>query len=87
MGRMWRRGAGTVALALGIALVAFAPAAHSAVPLGQPAFYTWQAPYDEWTAGQRVVALTFDDGPGPYTPQVMAVLEQYHVPALSLIHI
>jgi peptidoglycan/xylan/chitin deacetylase (PgdA/CDA1 family) len=29
----------------------------------------------------REVALTFDDGPGPYTPQVLAVLDRYHVPA------
>jgi len=29
----------------------------------------------------REVALTFDDGPGPYTPGVLSVLEQYHVPA------
>ena len=47
----------------------------------QPAFYTWQAPGDAWTAGRRVIALTFDDGPGPYTPQVLSVLEAYHVPA------
>ena len=66
---MWGRSAFTAALALGIALVVMAPAAHSAVPLGQPAFYTWQAPYGEWTAGQRVVALTFDDGPVVYTPR------------------
>jgi peptidoglycan/xylan/chitin deacetylase (PgdA/CDA1 family) len=25
------------------------------------------------------VALTFDDGPGPYTPALLAVLEHYHV--------
>ena len=47
----------------------------------QPAFYTWQAPGGAWTAGRRVIALTFDDGPGPYTPQVLSVLEAYHVPA------
>ncbi len=47
----------------------------------QPAFFTWQAPGDAWTAGQRVIALTFDDGPGPYTPQVLRALQQYHVPA------
>jgi peptidoglycan/xylan/chitin deacetylase (PgdA/CDA1 family) len=47
----------------------------------QPSFYTWQAPGDAGTAGQRVIALTFDDGPGPFTPQVLSVLEQYHVPA------
>jgi peptidoglycan-N-acetylglucosamine deacetylase len=27
------------------------------------------------------VALTFDDGPGPYTPGVLSVLEREHVPA------
>ncbi len=29
----------------------------------------------------REIALTFDDGPGPYTPQVLGVLERYRVPA------
>jgi peptidoglycan/xylan/chitin deacetylase (PgdA/CDA1 family) len=29
----------------------------------------------------RDVALTFDDGPGPYTPQVLSMLESTHVPA------
>jgi peptidoglycan-N-acetylglucosamine deacetylase len=29
----------------------------------------------------RDVALTFDDGPGPYTPGVLDVLERYHAPA------
>ena len=28
-----------------------------------------------------MIALTFDDGPGPYTPAVLSVLEQYRVPA------
>jgi peptidoglycan/xylan/chitin deacetylase (PgdA/CDA1 family) len=46
-----------------------------------PAFYTWQAPGGAGTAGARVVALTFDDGPSAYTPGVLSVLEQYHVPA------
>jgi peptidoglycan/xylan/chitin deacetylase (PgdA/CDA1 family) len=54
-------------------------AAESAGP--QPAFYTYQAPGGASTAGERVIALTFDDGPGPYTPQVLSVLQQYHVPA------
>jgi peptidoglycan/xylan/chitin deacetylase (PgdA/CDA1 family) len=27
------------------------------------------------------VALTFDDGPGPYTPEVLSVLEHFHVRA------
>jgi peptidoglycan-N-acetylglucosamine deacetylase len=30
---------------------------------------------------KREIALTFDDGPGPYTPGVLAVLERKHVPA------
>jgi peptidoglycan/xylan/chitin deacetylase (PgdA/CDA1 family) len=29
----------------------------------------------------RDVALTFDDGPGPYTPEVLGVLEREHAPA------
>lgn len=32
-------------------------------------------------ATKPYVALTFDDGPGPYTPQVLSVLERYHVHA------
>jgi peptidoglycan/xylan/chitin deacetylase (PgdA/CDA1 family) len=30
---------------------------------------------------KREIALTFDDGPGPYTPGVLAVLQREHVPA------
>jgi peptidoglycan/xylan/chitin deacetylase (PgdA/CDA1 family) len=33
------------------------------------------------TARVRDIALTFDDGPGPYTPGVLSVLEQAHVRA------
>jgi peptidoglycan/xylan/chitin deacetylase (PgdA/CDA1 family) len=29
----------------------------------------------------REIALTFDDGPGPYTPQVLGILEREDVPA------
>ena len=29
----------------------------------------------------KELALTFDDGPGPYTPEVLSVLEREHVPA------
>jgi len=32
-------------------------------------------------AGGRDIALTFDDGPGPYTPEVLSVLEKDHVQA------
>jgi peptidoglycan/xylan/chitin deacetylase (PgdA/CDA1 family) len=30
---------------------------------------------------KREVALTFDDGPGPYTPAILSVLERKHAPA------
>jgi len=33
------------------------------------------------TTGTSAVALTFDDGPGPYTSQVLDLLAQYHVKA------
>jgi len=33
------------------------------------------------TTGTAAVALTFDDGPGPYTGQVLDLLAQYHVKA------
>jgi peptidoglycan/xylan/chitin deacetylase (PgdA/CDA1 family) len=29
----------------------------------------------------REIALTFDDGPGPYTPQILSILLRMHVPA------
>jgi peptidoglycan/xylan/chitin deacetylase (PgdA/CDA1 family) len=32
-------------------------------------------------AQHREIALTFDDGPGPYTPQVLTILEREDVPA------
>ena len=32
-------------------------------------------------AQHREVALTFDDGPGPYTPDIVSVLERMHTPA------
>ncbi|HEV3351504.1 MAG TPA: polysaccharide deacetylase family protein [Acidimicrobiales bacterium] len=64
------------------ALIALAMPVHAAdAAASGPAFYTWQAPGGAGTAGARVVALTFDDGPGPYTPAVLSVLQQYHVPA------
>jgi peptidoglycan-N-acetylglucosamine deacetylase len=33
------------------------------------------------SARKREIALTFDDGPGPYTPEVLSVLEHFHVHA------
>src|SRR5205085_6636361 len=31
-------------------------------------------------AQHREIALTFDDGPGPYTPQILSILERHDVP-------
>src|SRR5664280_474762 len=40
------------------------------------------APGSPYRPGQKVVALTFDDGPSPiYTPQVLQILVADHVPA------
>jgi peptidoglycan/xylan/chitin deacetylase (PgdA/CDA1 family) len=37
------------------------------------------------TARHRVVALTFDDGPSPYTPGIIRQLDRLHVPATFFI--
>lgn len=41
--------------------------------------------YTPWVriagAQHREIALTFDDGPGPYTPQILRLLERHGVPA------
>src|SRR6516165_3828874 len=66
------------ALVVGTFLPASRPAAAATA---QPAFYTDEAPGGAATAGQRVIALTFDDGPGPSTAAVLGILQQYRVPA------
>src|SRR5271165_5223665 len=62
-------------------LLALGAPASGAPSNGQVAFTTSEAPEGSATAGQRVLALTFDDGPGPFTPQVLSVLERFRVPA------
>jgi peptidoglycan/xylan/chitin deacetylase (PgdA/CDA1 family) len=37
------------------------------------------------SAEKREIALTFDDGPGPYTPQIVGILERHKVPATFFI--
>ncbi|MGO8874129.1 MAG: polysaccharide deacetylase family protein [Acidimicrobiales bacterium] len=69
------------AMAVVLAATGLWPASVASAQPAQPAFTTYQAPGGAATAGKKVIALTFDDGPGPYTPQVLAVLEQHHVPA------
>ncbi len=78
-----RRATGAALGAVALLLAAWLPAVPGAgaLPSGQPAFTTSEAPGGATTAGHRVIALTFDDGPGPFTPQVLSVLERYQVPA------
>jgi peptidoglycan-N-acetylglucosamine deacetylase len=49
------------------------PSMRRLIALGRP-IYCAPARGDE-------VALTFDDGPGPYTPRILSTLERQHVPA------
>jgi peptidoglycan/xylan/chitin deacetylase (PgdA/CDA1 family) len=72
-------GGGVVLGAVTAGLVEGAGVAHAAAV---PLFYTTQAPNVFPGTGPKVIALTFDDGPSPvYTPQILSVLEQDHVPA------
>lgn len=50
------------------------PAAKAAQPVAPSAYRFEQTSH-------RVVALTFDDGPSPYTPQILAILQRFHVHA------
>ena len=70
-----------MAVTAGAAGIALTAPGQASAQSAQPAFFTYQAPGGAATAGRKVIALTFDDGPGPSTPQVISVLEQYHVPA------
>jgi peptidoglycan/xylan/chitin deacetylase (PgdA/CDA1 family) len=64
-------------------LRALSPAAHEAAAenaaIDRTLAYT---PYVRIAGAQhREIALTFDDGPGPYTPEILSTLERRHVPA------
>ncbi|MHB1534214.1 MAG: polysaccharide deacetylase family protein [Acidimicrobiales bacterium] len=64
---------------IGASLVA-TPGSAEAAPVALR--YAYQAPSSGVSPGQRVIALSFDDGPSPlWTPQVLSVLERYQVPA------
>ena len=72
--------AGTRALA---GLRSLSPAAHEALAenaaIDRTMAYT---PYVRIAGAQhREIALTFDDGPGPYTPEILSILEHRHVAA------
>ena len=38
-------------------------------------------PQPDNAAGEKIIYLTFDDGPGKYTPQLLEILEKYNVKA------
>jgi peptidoglycan/xylan/chitin deacetylase (PgdA/CDA1 family) len=58
------------------------PAPASGPALSGVIFHLTDLPGHLYAKGQKVAALTFDDGPNPtYTPQILQVLEQYHAPA------
>jgi len=49
---------------------------------GQVVHNLFDLPDSPYRRGEKVMALTFDDGPNPqYTPQILQVLAQYHVRA------
>jgi len=70
-----------IAVMAGVDAGSFAAAEQSAesAAIDRTLAYT---PYVRVAGSQhREIALTFDDGPGPYTPQILAILEREHVPA------
>ncbi len=77
-GRATATSTGTHA-AQGHAAVALTVAQRQALPVDKVLGYTSYVRLG--SAAKREVALTFDDGPGPYTPKIIHVLERMHVPA------
>src|SRR5919199_2999822 len=69
---MWRRSLIAAVVALGVA-----------VPAGATGELTVPSGKQVYCGGGRArfVALTFDDGPGPYTPRLIAVLRRHHAQA------
>ena len=58
------------------------PAKPPATPTKPSGTATGKGPYGSMaTTGSGAVALTFDDGPGPYTSQILDLLERNHVKA------
>ena len=82
-GERARLGARLATVIVGALVFALAWAGPVAAGVVGPAAarYTFQAPGGQSTMGKKVIALTFDDGPGPYTPEVLSVLQHYGVPA------
>jgi peptidoglycan/xylan/chitin deacetylase (PgdA/CDA1 family) len=72
------RAVGPVA-ATPVAPTSAAVTAHQAAAIKSTLGYT--AFLSQGSANRREIALTFDDGPGPFTPQILDILERKHVPA------
>jgi peptidoglycan-N-acetylglucosamine deacetylase len=77
-----------VSLLLAVAMVlvvgAEAPASAVPVPPSPPSPASSPVPPSDYVPNppdDKTVALTFDDGPSPYTPAILAVLRRYRVPA------
>ena len=60
---------------LGVAKTASSSSVH------YPTYATLQLVQEVWTVPQGDVALTIDDGPGPYTVAIIHVLQKFHVHA------
>lgn len=54
---------------------------HPVGPRARPAWQVGQVPGVRPRGKAKAVALTFDDGPSPYTGRVLTVLRRTHVPA------
>lgn len=83
-GRLAKSGAALLLLGSLAAGSVGAPAAASPVPPASSAISTSardvspaRAGMFQPTGGKRVVYLTFDDGPSPYTPQILKILRQH----------
>jgi peptidoglycan/xylan/chitin deacetylase (PgdA/CDA1 family) len=67
-------------LAVMLAVGAEAPAGAALVPPPPPGAPIAAEPQPPPRPGTRTVALTFDDGPSPYTAGILAVLRRHSVP-------
>jgi peptidoglycan/xylan/chitin deacetylase (PgdA/CDA1 family) len=71
--------AAAVVLAAALATTGLVTPAWADPPTGCPA--PRSGVVDQAPGSGRTVALTFDDGPSPWTPKILAVLAEYDVPA------
>ncbi|MDD4600065.1 hypothetical protein SDC9_14727 [bioreactor metagenome] len=71
-----------VRLGLGIAVLGIMLGLGLTLSAVLPENHVYGTVFSEGRPTQKVVALTFDDGPyPPYTNQILDILQEYHVPA------